>query len=176
MEYIRDYVMYVSIFGMFSFVWFGWAQERPRPNWRVYIGIASGIALLLCLLGVYLSINNWDAPSTLKDQASYTTYLIAVYTEFFLAGAGSFVLYRLKRKDYVAPWILFIVGIHFLALVSVFKDPSLYLLTALLVAISFISLWAGPRLKVACSAITGIGAGTVLFAYAILGLIRYLSV
>jgi len=54
LEYIRDYAMYTAIFGMFSFVWFGWAQENPGKNWRKYIGVSSGIALLVCLIGVYL--------------------------------------------------------------------------------------------------------------------------
>lgn len=176
MEYVRDYAMYVSIFGMFSFSWFGWAQENPRPGWRKYIGIASGIALLVCLLGVYLSITNWDTPSALTDRTSFRNYLISVYVEFFLAGAGAFVLIRRGGKNYVAPWIAFIVGIHFIGLKSVFDDASLYVLAVLLVAVSIVALYASRRLKVASSAITGIGAGTVLFGFAILGLIRFLSV
>ncbi|MFC5649159.1 hypothetical protein ACFPYJ_08450 [Paenibacillus solisilvae] len=176
MEYIRDYVMYASIFGMFSFCWFGWAQENPRASWRKYIGIASGAALLVCLLGVYLSVKNWDEPSALSDAAAFRNYLIYVYTEFVLAGAGAFLLIKWKRKAYMAPWIAFIVGIHFIGLKSVFEDPSLYILAALLVAISIIAVFAAPKLQVASSAITGIGAGTVLFCFAILGLIRYLSV
>jgi hypothetical protein len=39
-EYIRDYVTYTAFLGMFSFVWFGWAQENPRENWRKYTGVA----------------------------------------------------------------------------------------------------------------------------------------
>ena len=78
MEYIRDYAMYASIFGMFSFSWFGWAQENPRAGWRKYIGIASGIALLVCLLGVYLSVTNWNAPSALSEKSNFNSYLIFV--------------------------------------------------------------------------------------------------
>ncbi len=81
---------------------------------------------------------------------------------------------KCKYNDYVAPWIAFIVGIHFIGLKSVFNDFSLYLLAAFLVATSIVSLFISKKLKVANSAITGIGAGTVLFAFALLGLIRYL--
>ncbi|OMF21095.1 hypothetical protein BK133_28895 [Paenibacillus sp. FSL H8-0548] len=176
MDYIRDYTMYAAIFGMFSFSWFGWAQERPRANWRIYIGIASGIALLVCLLGVYLSINNWNEPSALSDNTSFTVYLITVFIEFFVAGAGAFIIIRKKVKEYVAPWIAFIVGIHFISLVSVFDDSSLYVLAALLVAVSIFAVIAAPKLQVASSAITGIGSGTVLLCFAILGLVRYFSV
>jgi hypothetical protein len=175
-DYIRDYTMYAAIFGMFSFSWFGWAQERPKANWRKYIGIASGFALLVCLLGVYLSIKNWNEPSAISDKTSFTIYLITVYVEFFVAGVGAFIFTRQKAKDYIAPWIAFIVGIHFIGLVSVFDDPSLYVLAALLVAVSILAVITAPKLQVASSAITGIGSGTVLFSFAILGLIRYFSV
>ncbi|MEK5438587.1 MULTISPECIES: hypothetical protein [Paenibacillus] len=176
MDYVRDYAMYASIFGMFSFSWFGWAQENPRSSWRKYIGIASGVSLLVCLIGVYLSVTNWDAPSVLNDKTSFDNYLISVYIELLLAGAGASILMKCKYNDYVAPWIAFIVGIHFIDLKSVFNDFSLYLLAALLVAISIVSLFISKKLKVANSAITGIGAGTVLLAFALLGLIRYLSI
>ncbi len=175
-EYIRDYVMYSAIFGMFSFVWFGWSQENPRKNWRKYIGVASGIALLVCLIGVYLSVTHWDAATTLSEKDTYKNYLIVFYTEFFIAGLGAFLLIRSKKKDYVAPWIAFIVGVHFFWLVNIFKDPSLYILAVLMIAIAVLSPWLSKKMGVANSAITGIGSGTSLFCFAILGLIRYLLV
>lgn len=173
LDYIRDYTMYAAIFGMFSFAWFGWAQERPRANWRKYLGIASGVAFLVCLLGVYLSINNWREPSALNDDKSFAIYLITFYAEFIVAGVGAFIFIRKKLKEYVAPWILFVVGVHFIGLVGVFEDRSLYVLAALLVIISIVALYAAPKLQVATSAITGIGAGTVLFCFAVLGLVRF---
>jgi heme/copper-type cytochrome/quinol oxidase subunit 4 len=175
-EYVRDYAMYASVFGLFSFIWFGWAQENPRSSWRLYLGLASGIALIICLIGVYLSVKNWEEPSALAESSAFRNYLISFYAEFVLGGAGAFVLIRKKLKAYVAPWIVFIVGIHFISLKSVFDDPSLWLLAALMVAVSIIAVRVAPKLQVANSAITGIGAGTVLFGYAILGLIRFMSV
>jgi len=168
--------MYIAIFGWFSFCWFGWAQENPRKSWRKYIGIASGFALVLSAIGIYLSVKHWGDPSTLNDNKVYTNYLIFVFIEFFLAAIGAFILIRRKLKDYIAPWIAFIVGIHFIWLKNIFQDPSLYLLAILLVGVAIISLFLSRRLKVANSAITGIGAGIVLFCFAILGLIRFLMV
>lgn len=175
MDYVRDYAMYASVFGMFSFIWFGWAQENPRAGWRLYLGIASGLALLICLIGVYLSVKNWDEPSALAEASAFRNYLISFYAEFILGGAGAFLLIRKGHKTYVAPWIAFIVGIHFISLKSVFDDASLWLLAVLMVAVSIIAIRAAPRLQVAHSAITGIGAGTVLFGFAVLGLIRFVS-
>ena len=169
MEYLRDYCMYTAIFGFFSFVWFGWAQENPRPSWRKYLGIAAGVAFIVCLIGVYLSVTNWHSPSVLSDSKAFRQYLIFFY-------AGAFLLIKKKWSHFIAPWVAFIVGIHFLGLKHVFQDFSLYILAILLVTISIIALFISQKLKVANSAITGIGAGTVLFAFAILGLIRYLLV
>lgn len=176
MEYLRDYTMYAAIFGMFSLSWFGWAQESPRASWRKYIGIASGVSLLVCLVGVYLSVMNWHKPSALSEGHSYNTYLIIFYVEIFLCGAGAFVLLKKKLGNYVAPWIAFIVGVHFIALKDVFQDPSLYILAALLILISISSLYVSKRLGVVNSAITGIGAGSVLLVFALLGLVRYLTI
>ncbi|MGE7770960.1 hypothetical protein ACQKMK_10525 [Viridibacillus arvi] len=166
--------MYMAIFGVFASSWFGWAQEKPKENWRKYLGIASAFSLLVGLLGIYLSVTNWHRPSALSEAATFKNYLIFVYIEFFVAGIGAFLLIKNKRKDYVAPWVAFIVGIHFIWLKSIFQDSSLYLLAALLVAGSIISVFLSKKLNVANSAITGIGAGIVLFCFAILGFIRFI--
>ncbi|MEX3622555.1 hypothetical protein [Viridibacillus arvi] len=159
---------------MFASSWFGWAQEKPKENWRKYLGIASAFSLLVGLLGIYLSVTNWHRPSALSEAATFKNYLFFVYIEFFVAGIGAFLLIKNKRKDYVAPWVAFIVGIHFIWLKSIFQDSSLYLLAALLVAVSIISVCLSKKLNIANSAITGIGAGIVLFCFAILGFIRFI--
>ncbi len=174
MDYIRDYAMYAAIFGFFSFIWFGWAQEKPRPKWRLPIGIGIGFALLICAFGVYLSIMNWNADSALREASSFKTYLITFYVELILAGVGAFVLTRLKKKKYIASWVLLIVGIHFISLKNVFKDPYLLVLAVLLIVVSVVSIFLSPKLQVANSAIAGIGAGVVLLCFALLGMVRFL--
>src|SRR5690625_1177369 len=175
LEYIRDYAMYVAIFGFFSFVWFGWAQENPRKKWRKYIGIAKGIAFVVCLFGVYLSIKSWGAPTTLSEQDTFTQYLVVFYAEFLVGAIGAFLLLRMKKQDYIAPWISFVVGTHFFWLVDVFKDSSLYVLAVVMIVIAIISPWLSKKCGVANSAITGISAGTILFCFALVGLFRYIS-
>lgn len=176
MEYLRDYAMYAAIFGMFGFCWFGWAQENPRSSWRKYIGMASALPLLVSLVGIYLSVTNWQEATALSDSGTFTSYLIFVFIEFFIAAVGAFLFIKFKKNDFVAPWILFIVGIHFFWLKDIFKDSSLYALGTLLVIISILSIWLAKRLGVATSAVTGIGGGTVLFGFAILGLVRFFSI
>ncbi|WP_245835670.1 hypothetical protein [Virgibacillus ndiopensis] len=166
--------MYMAIFGIFSFSWFGWAQENPRKSWRKYIGIASGLSLLVGVLVIYLSVINWNKPTVLSDSSVFNNYLTFVYLEFLIAGIGAILLIKYKQKDYISPWVAFIVGVHFIWLKTIYQDFSLYVLATLLVGISLISLFFSKKLNVATSAITGIGAGSVLFCFAIIGLIRFL--
>ncbi|THF76869.1 hypothetical protein [Cohnella fermenti] len=173
MDYVRDYAMYASVFGLFSMAWFGWAQENPRSSWRIYLGIGASLGLLVCLIGVYLSVTHWDGASALNDSDSFRAYLIAFYAEFAIGAIGSYFWIRRKRHDFVAPWIAFIVGIHFIALKDVFQDSGLYVLSGLLIAASLFSPFIARRMQVASSAITGIAAGSSLFLFAILGLIRF---
>jgi hypothetical protein len=176
MEYVRDYVMYAAIFGVFGFIWFGWAQENPPKSWRVSIGIASGLSLLVGIIGIYFSIHNWYENTALTLDDAFSSYVTFVVIEFVLAAIGAFFLSRYKKQHIIAPWICFIVGVHFIWLKSVFQDPSLYALAILLIGVSLLSIFLSKRKGIANSVITGIGAGFVLFCFAISGLVRFFLV
>jgi hypothetical protein len=167
--------MYAAIFGMFSLVWFGWAQENPPKQWRLAIGLASAAALLVCLVGVYFSVIHWEDGSVLSDTGTYRLYLVFVGIEFLLAGIGACFLIKRKKRNLIAPWIAFVVGVHFFWLKDIFQDASLNVLGMLLIGIAGLSLWLSKKWSMANSTLTGIGAGTVLFGYAILGLVRYFA-
>ncbi|TDQ36227.1 hypothetical protein [Aureibacillus halotolerans] len=168
--------MYAAVFGMFSVSWFGWAQENPKKSWRVPLGIASGLGFIVCGIGIYLSIGHWGEATALSDPEAFTNYVTFVWIEFVLAAVGAIVLLVKKHKEYMAPWIAFVVGVHFIWLKAVFQDPSLYVLAGLLIIVSIVAIPISKRMQVASSAITGIGAGTSLFAFAILGLLRFFNV
>src|SRR5690625_5521748 len=162
-DYLRDYTMYAAVFGFFSFVWFGWAQENPPQTWRKYLGFGSVIAFIVCAIGVYLSIQNWHAKTALSELNNFLLYLSVFYGEFIIAAIGVFLLFRFKRKDFVAPWIAFLVGIHFYALVFVFHDNSLFLLAKLMIIIAIGASIFSRKLNISKSALTGLGSGIVLF-------------
>ncbi|WP_028775799.1 hypothetical protein [Shimazuella kribbensis] len=176
MEYIRDYVMYASVFGVFGFSWFGWAQENPPKKWRIPLGIGSGISFIIGLIGIYLSIQNWDESSALSRDGAYSSYLTFVIIEVILAAIGGILLTRYKKQSFIAPWICFVVGVHFIWLKAVFLDASLYLLAILMIGISLLSIYFSKRTSISNSALTGAGAGFVLLCFAISGLIRYFLV
>jgi len=80
----------------------------------------------------------------------------------------------IKKKDLVAPWVAFIVGTHFFWLVSIFNDASLYILAIFIIMIALVTPILSKKLNVANSVVTGIGSGTILFCFAVLGLVRYI--
>lgn len=167
--------MYMAIFGLFSMVWFGWAQEKPPANWRIFLGLASGVALLMCSVGAYFSVIHWNDGSVLSHPETHKQYLMFVGIEFLLAGIGAYFFIKRNKNNYVAPWVALVVGIHFFWLKDLFQDPSLIILGVLLIGIAGISLWLSHRWNIASSFLTGIGSGAVLFCFAILGFIRYLG-
>lgn len=172
MDYVRDHSMMVVFFGFFSMVWYGWAQENPPAEWRKYIGIATAVSTLLLLLGIYLSIKNWDKATALANPSSMTNYFIFLILEFLIAGIGVFLLFRMGLKEYAAPWVCFIVGVHFFGLKFVFDDFSLHILGLLLVIISISSLFVAKKYGVANSLVTGVTAGTTLNLFVLYNLFR----
>ncbi|MBM6614566.1 hypothetical protein JTF06_06640 [Desemzia sp. RIT804] len=176
MEYLRDHAMMVAIFGFAGFVWFGWAQENPKKSWRKYLGIGAAISVLIGLYGIYLSINNWNAPSALNELGSLTWYYVIVALEFTLAIIGAYYLTRRGLSDHIASWICFIVGIHFFPLAIIFKDGSLHILGILFLFVIFYSIEKSKTISYASSALIGIGAGSSLLAFALFNLYRVLSV
>jgi len=172
MRYLQDYATMTAFFGFFSMAWFGWSQENPPKSWRKYIGILTGIALLIFLGGIYLSYDNWGEGSALDENTAMNYYFIFLVLEFVIAGIGAFILFRRGMRNYAAPWVCFIVGVHFFGLRYVFDDFSLHLLGLLLVIISVAAIYTAKNSKFTMSTITGISAGMVLMAFALFNVFR----
>lgn len=175
MEYARDHAMMVAIFGFAGFVWYGWAQENPKKSWRKYLGIGAVVSVLVGIYGVYLSVQDWDAPSALNELGSMTWYYVIVAIEFILAIIGSYYLTRKGYSDYIAAWICFVVGIHFFPLAILFKDWTLYVLAILFLLVIFYSVRKVKKVTYASSALIGIGAGSSLLVFALFNLYRVLN-
>src|SRR5699024_551753 len=133
----------------------------------------TGIALLLCLLGVYLSIKNWGEATALANEQSFVYYYVFVILEFAVAGVGAFILFQNTKGHYIAPWVCFIVGVHFFGLRYVFDDFSLNVLGFLLVLLSGVSLDVSKDTKFYNSTITGVISGTLFLSFALFNLFRF---
>lgn len=161
----RDLTMTAAIFGLFAFVWFGWAQENPPSAARVPLGVGSGVGGLLAIGFGLLSGFSWDAPSALDPSSpSFRTYLVIVGIEVVLAAAGGIGLGFSKWKSLVPVWVLLVVGVHFFALSPVFAMPALNALGALLLVAVVITLVAARAGKQP-SFVAGALAGSILLVF-----------
>jgi hypothetical protein len=153
MGHPRDLAMIAAVFGVASFVWSGWAQEAPPKHWiwRVVLGLFGFAGLALAALSVLMAIRHWGTATALQGgSVALTVYIIVFWVEVILAAVLAFLAIRAKRSDLIAPLILGVVGIHFLALAPVFAQPVLYLAAGLLTAIAIITV-VGPTGSVARS-------------------------
>lgn len=162
--------MYAAVFGIFAFAWYGWAQENPPKRIRIWLGFGSIISLIMTSIGGYLAYMNWEAPSALNREGAYELFGIIVVTEIVLALVGSLILIKRKKPELVATWVAFIVAIHFIPLAAMFKDWTLYVLTALLL-IGIILAQKTQTVKI--NTLTCIFTACILLVFAARGLILF---
>ncbi|WP_311406598.1 hypothetical protein [Liquorilactobacillus uvarum] len=174
MNYTRDYLMSAAIFGMFSFCWLGWAQEKPRAEWRLWLGITSAIAFILGIAGGVLSYLHWNDISILKQNSSLHWFIIIFFSEILLIAIGAVFLLVKKHSTWVSLWVSFVVAIHFIGLKFVFADSSLFLLAFLMLLVTIGAVPLAKHFEVAPSAILGIGNGVCLLAFSILSFGRFI--
>ncbi|EJN99356.1 hypothetical protein [Oenococcus oeni] len=170
MKYKRDQMMYAAVLGWFSFCWFGWAQADPRADWRIWIALADGIALLVSFAGGILSFRNWHKASALDKNSSWKWYLIFLISEFVLALIGAVFLISKNQINYISLWISFVVAIHFFGLKFVFRDYSLFVLGGIMLLMTIIAHPLANYFNVDQSAIIGIANGFCLLVFALIGL------
>lgn len=161
--FVRDLAVTAVVFGVAAFVWFGWGQGGPPERWRVWLGVGSGLGLLVALAGGFLAWQNWGPESVFADAGTRRAFGIVCGVEFGLAGVGAAVLGVRKRPQWIAPWIAFVVGAHFVPLAGIFRDPGLVVLAVLVCAAAVAAVVLRGRLTP--SAVTGVGAGTALLAF-----------
>jgi hypothetical protein len=166
--------MYAAIFGLFAWVWFGWAQAKPPASWRLPLYICSGISFLVMCAGVYLAITHWGSASALASPDAYKKFGITVGVEFTSAAIGALILYLLNKPRFIVSWVAFVVAVHFLPLASFFQNDGLYVLAALTLIASILPLFFIRKTRISIAAMTGSSMGISILIFAILGLIQYL--
>lgn len=173
-DFIRDHAMYAAIFGFFGFSWFGWAQDNPPQSWRVLLGIASGVSFLIALTGGYLAYTHWGGASSLDTPEAYRQFGVIVGIEFTLAFVGAGILAWRKRQEWIAAWIAFVVGIHFIPLAAIFNDSWLHILAALLASVSIAAVIGAKKVHISATTLACAGAGCVVLLFALRGLLLVL--
>ncbi|GLZ79947.1 hypothetical protein Afil01_47540 [Actinorhabdospora filicis] len=160
-EFLRDAAMTAVIFGFVGMGWFGWAQEAPPKRMQKWLGIGSGIGIAIALAGGLIAWRNWDA-GTAIDAETGPRFGIIVGIEFGLAGLGAVLLIWRKLGAWIAPWIAFVVGVHFYPLAPLLKEPMLHVTATLVTLGSLLAAWIAWKRKLTPSYVTGVITGSLL--------------
>jgi hypothetical protein len=72
-EFLRDAAATAAIFGFFASAWFGWAQDEPPPGWRKALVAGSILSLLTAVGGGVVTWRNWSGPDGVRRR--YQPYL-----------------------------------------------------------------------------------------------------
>lgn len=173
-EPFRDFVMYAAIFGFFGFCWFGWAQENPPKSWRLWLGILSGLSLLIAIVGGILAFSNWNSGSNLTGSDDFKLFGAVIFAEILLIALGAVALNWKKRADLIAGWTVFVVGSHFIPLAVLFADNWLNLLAAILIFIPILAWSIAQKTTYKVNTLACILAGATIFTFGVRGLILFL--
>ncbi len=109
------------------------------------------------------------------DRRAWRVYLICVVAMVAAFPLGSLVLTRaLGRSELVLPWVVLVVGAHFLPFASAFRAGIFRVLSWALIAIALVGGLVTVLVGPAASAGTGVLAGFALLAFAAAGPLRWL--
>lgn len=157
----------VIIEGFFGFMWFGWGQESP-PAWAsIVLAAGAVLAVLVTITGIVCARGARHEASPLADPAARRRYGIIVGTEFGFIGAGALVLGVTGHAEFIAAWVCFVVGVHFVPLDRVFPGIGMAGLGFVVVAVAVAALVIGLSTSISPSSVSGLGAGTCLLGHAI---------
>ncbi|GLY64718.1 hypothetical protein [Amycolatopsis taiwanensis] len=168
----RDLSVNAAVLGVAATVWFGWAQEAPPAGWSLPLGIGSGTGVLIAVLAGVSAWRSWRSGSAMADASGRRTYNWAVGAEVVAIAVGVVALALIGQSAYLAPWILFVVGTHFVPLGDLFVIRSLKLAGVLLAVVSAVAVVVGLMWTVTPSAVAGGAGGVVLVAFAIWALLK----
>jgi hypothetical protein len=167
--FLRDAAATAAIFGFFASAWFGWAQDEPPPAWRKALVAGSILSLLTAVGGGVLTWRNWSGP-TAFDADTSRTFGLVVGVEVALAAIGAAVLARRRSSELIPAWVALGGGVHLIPVALLVRSPLIAVTGVLVTLVTLVALVAVPLARsrpVAVSAVTGLGAGTVLLAAAL---------
>lgn len=162
----RDLSVNAAILGFAAAAWFGWAQQAPPPSWTMPLTIGSILGLVVCALAGLSAWRSRQSGSAMDAESGRRTYYWTVGVEGASIVVGAVALTSSGQSAFIAPWVLFVVGVHFLPLSNLFAIRSLAPAGVLLVVVSAIAVVVGLLGTVAPSAVAGGIGGLVLVAFA----------
>lgn len=160
--FARDLLFTAALFGVVTFVWTGWAQERPpSTGWRIVLALLGIAGAALAGLTIPRLIRSWGEPTAMSPGTpAWIVYIVVFWLEVVALIVGAIVLTRTGRRELIAPFALLVVGLHFFPLAWVFGQLIL-VIVAVLITGSAIAAALLPRKACAPSFWCGILAGPI---------------
>lgn len=133
--------------------------------WRITAAV--GFVAILCW-GLLREPDVEHAPAS---RTAMSTYLVSVAAMGVAIPAGAAIISNaLSRPNAALPWVVFVVGAHFVPFARAFQLPIFRWLSASLIAISIIGAVATLALdSTAAAGWTGVSAGFVLLICSAIG-------
>ncbi|GAB7045641.1 hypothetical protein [Catenuloplanes indicus] len=173
-EHVRDAAMTAVIFGFFSTMWFGWAQEKPPLTWRRPLIGGAALGTLTLAAGLAVALLNWSG-GTAFDADTSRTFGIVVGIECAAMGLGGGLLAALKRTDWISAWIAFVVGAHLFPVAAILDHPLIHVAAALVTLVSLAGVPIARARSLTPSALIGTASGISLLMVALTSLLLALT-
>lgn len=163
----HDLSVSALILGFAAMMWFGWGQAQPPRGWSLPLTIGLFAAMAVEGFAAIIAARFRRGATAMRDQRVSRGYLFIVGAEVAAIALGVLALGLAKQPAYTAPWILLVVGVHFLPLGRLFGSVDLVWSGLLLTAVAIAAAATGAVTAVAPSAVTGAFGGLVLVAAAV---------
>jgi hypothetical protein len=170
----RDLTVTAVILAIAGASWFGWGQAQPPAGWGLPLSIAMFAAVAVAI-AAGITMNRFRHGATAMEHWRVRrAYGITVGVEAAAIGLGAVGLALAGRPAFTAPWILLVVGVHFVPLGRLFGSADLLWAGLVLSVVAIAGAVTGAVSTVAPSAVTGAFGGLVLVAAAAASLGRAL--
>ncbi|MEO3779538.1 hypothetical protein ABGB16_22400 [Micromonospora sp. B11E3] len=155
--------------GAFAAVWFSVpAVDQPLRALLLLAGVAS---MATAAVGGVVAARSRPAVDAVRDSAADRRYVLIVLAELAAAGIGAALLAAAGLAGYAPVLVCAVVGLHFFPLTPVLKDPRLRLLGGAMCLVALAGLVTALASAVPAGLVVGVGAGLLLWAYALLALV-----
>lgn len=162
---VRDLCATALVLGVAGVMWFGWSQQGPPASWVPFLVVGSVVGAIVAVLALILTMRSRKGPTATRAAGGSRAYRWTVIIEVGAIAVGVAVLGLTGRAAYISPWVLFIVGAHFLPLSTLFRIRSLRVCGLLLTAVAVAATIVGVAGDVLPSAVAGAGSGVLMVVF-----------
>lgn len=156
----KDLSVTGTILAVAGTAWLGWGHAGERLTTVLDVGMIAG--LLLFMVGVLLTRSLPGSTRMSTDRRARNTYWASMAGQVIAIVAGVALMNITERPQYVPPWVLTAVGVHFLPLARAFRTRVLDVAGSACIAVAALATVSGIVGWLPVTTVAGGGAGLVL--------------